>query len=243
MILKKIFVPLKSYFKDFLERINLIIPDNEKPPKLNNIRWERFYVLSILVNNSLKNFDSSELSNLLIVEAGVGYGDTFLFLALIAEKLGTNLIGFDSFCGFPEIINKRDRRILGKPIAKGQWNVSTIDSIRNRLKNSGVGDNFLNNNVKLVEGFFDDSLRNFEIQKKIFFLHLDVDLYSSYKTCLEYLWDQVIDGGVVVFDEYKDPKWPDAKIAIDEFFNKKGIRVELDKLTKRGYVQKNLNQK
>ena len=43
----------------------------------------------------------------------------------------TNLIGFDSFCGFPEIINTRDRRILGKPIAKGQWNVSTINSIRN----------------------------------------------------------------------------------------------------------------
>ena len=145
-------------------------------------------------------------------------------------------------CGFPEIKHEKDRRNSIKPIAKGQWNVSTINSIKNRLKNSGVSSNFLNNNVKLVEGFFDDSLRTFK-PKKIFFLHLDVDLYSSYKTCLEYLWDQVIDGGVVVFDEYQDPKWPDAKVAIDEFFNKKGIKVELDKLTKRGYVQKNLNQK
>ena len=40
------------------------------------------------------------------------------------------------------------------------------------------------------------------------------------------------------FDEYQDPKWPGAKDAIDEFFNKKGINVELDQLTKRGFVKK-----
>tara|TARA_Y100000994_G_C15619607_1_gene412423 strand:- start:68 stop:784 length:717 start_codon:yes stop_codon:yes gene_type:complete len=237
-MIKKIIASLKPKLKYLLEKSYLIIPDKEKPPKLNNIRWERFYVLSILINDSLNNFNSYELKNLLIIEAGVGYGDTFLFLALIAEKLGMNLIGFDSFCGFPEIINKKDRRLFGKPIAKGQWNVSSIKSIRNRLKNSGVGENFLNNNLELVQGFFEDSLRNFQTQKKILFLHLDVDLYSSYKTCLEYLWQHVIVGGVVVFDEYQDPKWPDAKEAIDEFFNEKGINVELDQLTKRGFVKK-----
>ena len=82
-------------------------------------------------------------------------------------------------------------------------------------------------------------MHNFDKNKKAFFLHLDVDLYSSYKICLENLWENVIDGGIVLFDEYHDKKWPDAKYAIDEFFNKKDIKIEVDELFKRGFVIKN----
>ena len=66
-------------------------------------------------------------------------------------------------------------------------------------------------------------------------MHLDVDLYSSYKTCLENLWD---NGGVVIFDEYHDKKWPDAKDAIDDFFKEKGKKVKLEELTNRGFIIK-----
>ena len=74
--------------------------------------------------------------------------------------------------------------------------------------------------------------------KKIFFLHLDVDLYSSYKICLEKLWNNVIKGGIVCFDEYSDPKWPGAKEAVDEFLKKKGLSVKREPVTNKGFVIK-----
>ena len=49
-------------------------------------------------------------------------------------------------------------------------------------------------------------------------LHLDVDLYESYWVALRRLWPHVIPGGIVTFDEYRQPAWPGATLAVDEFF-------------------------
>jgi hypothetical protein len=52
-------------------------------------------------------------------------------------------------------------------------------------------------------------------------VHLDCDIYESYKTCLDSLYDQVVPGGVILFDEYACPVWPGATRAVDEFFSDK----------------------
>ena len=46
------------------------------------------------INYILKTFDSTEFKDLYIGEAGLGNGNTFLYLTLIAEKLGLKIIGF-----------------------------------------------------------------------------------------------------------------------------------------------------
>ena len=43
----------------------------------------------------------------------------------------------------------------------------------------------------------------------------------SYKECLNLLYDKVISGGSIIFDEYYSHKYPGARIAIDEFFKGK----------------------
>ena len=76
-------------------------------------------------------------------------------------------------------------------------------------------------NVELIKGSFSDTTPNFD--KKICLLHLDCDLYESYLTCLNNLYKNVVNKGVIVFDEYYSHKYPGARIAIDEFFeDKKG---------------------
>ena len=57
------------------------------------------------------------------------------------------------------------------------------------------------------------------ILKKIALLHLDVDLYDSYKVTLERLLPCVTKGGVVLFDEYiiNKEKSPGSVKAIAEF--------------------------
>ena len=57
-------------------------------------------------------------------------------------------------------------------------------------------------------------------------LHLDCDLYNSYKLCLERCWDYVNTGGVILFDEYHQnslEKFPGSKLAIDEFLISRGL--------------------
>ena len=55
-------------------------------------------------------------------------------------------------------------------------------------------------------------------QDRFCFIHLDVDIYSSYIECLDELYAKLVPGGVVVFDDYGSSKWPGAKKAVDEFF-------------------------
>ena len=64
----------------------------------------------------------------------------------------------------------------------------------------------------------------------ISFLHLDCDLYGSYKTCLQYLHPKLSNKAIVLYDEYNHPKWPGATKAINESFNEKERILMFSKL-------------
>lgn len=155
-----------------------------------------------------------------VVECGVGKGRTFLYLVNLARREGKkrNVWGFDSFEGFPEpsLLDTSSRNPK-----KGDWNETSVDDIKEILKSAAV----MGDNVHLIKGFFP---RNFNQYSKepIAFLHLDVDLYQSYKDCLEYFAPFVVEGGIILFDEYKSSKWPGATRAIDEFVTKNGYEIK-----------------
>jgi hypothetical protein len=151
-----------------------------------------------------------------IVECGVGCGASFTVLALMAqaEGAGRRVWGFDSFQGFPEPsaedASPRNPR-------RGELAFGTPDEIARAIVGSGVSERFFAAHCRLVPGFFDESLSRFT-GERIAFLHLDVDLYRSYKTCLTALYPRVAAGGVVLFDEYTAAVYPGARRAIDEYF-------------------------
>jgi predicted O-methyltransferase YrrM len=93
--------------------------------------------------------------------------------------------------------------------------------------------------ISLIIGFLGQSLPEYRgLLAPISLLHLDVDLYDSYKVALENLWEAVSPGGIVIFDEYRHPKWPGATIAIDDFFRDKEQDIIEDKRSHRHYVIK-----
>ena len=85
-----------------------------------------------------------------------------------------------------------------------------------RLVSNGIPEEFVDRQVHLIKGWFSDTLPSFD--KPISLLHVDVDLYQSYLDVLENLYPMVSHGGVVAFDEYRDPNWVGASQAIHEFF-------------------------
>jgi len=171
-----------------------------------------------------------------IVECGVGEGKTFLFLAFLTNKEGTkrNLWGFDSFEGFPEPTIEDNSFRDPK---KGQLKKSTVKTVKDRLEREGIDEDFRKNRTHIIKGFFDKSLDLYK-GNRIALLHLDVDLYQSYKCTLEKLFPRIVKGGIVLFDEYNSQKFPGATKAINEYFSPKGIKILRDELSDKYYVIK-----
>lgn len=155
-----------------------------------------------------------------IVECGVSTGHGILYWALLCELTNTKrqINGFDSFAGFPPSIAADEKADRTFQTAKGDY--STPPEMVLRVLNDGrVSPEFVKNHVRLVRGFFDQTLSHF--RGSIALLHLDCDLYESYHTCLAGLYDRVVAGGIIMFDEYEDRNFPGAQKAIDEFFANK----------------------
>ena len=57
---------------------------------------------------------------------------------------------------------------------------------------------------------------------------MDVDNYISYKESLEFFYDKMVNGGIIVFDDYNCECCPGANLAIDEFFSSKEEKLLFD---------------
>lgn len=212
---KKIISKLLKKFGFQISRSNGI-PASYK--LLNNYRYfqDKF--------NRIKHLDGD------VVECGVGFGHTLLLLLhqTYVEGRKRTLWAFDSFEGFPEPSpeDKSDRNPK-----KGEWKVITqadLDDIFFRRCGMPSEARKL---LKITKGYFNDTLPTSPVEK-IALLHLDVDLYDSYKVCLDNLWGKVQVGGIVLFDEYKQKDtqkvFPGAARAIDEFFSDKKQNIQYD---------------
>lgn len=60
-------------------------------------------------------------------------------------------------------------------------------------------------------------------------INLDVDLYEPTLAILEYCWDRVVSGGVVILDEYAATKWAGETRAWDEFLTRRKLRITLNR--------------
>lgn len=176
-----------------------------------------------------------------VVECGVGMGTTFVMLAYLAGSDRRRLRGFDSFAGFPEP-TEHDRS-WRNPQA-GEWKVNPED-IWNRLRESGIPDEFPDLSITISPGLLAEMLPK-EPPYEIAFLHLDVDLYASYRDGLQYLFPRVVPGGIVLFDEYREyssqhpneEKWPGATKAIDEYLKPLGYTLNYYPETRKYFVVK-----
>ena len=170
-----------------------------------------------------------------IVECGVSIGHGALLFLLLSEYVGVErtYVGFDSFEGFPDPVAKDEKT----PITGKDFWANPPETVLRVLRDGRVPEKTIRERVKLVKGYFDRTLPSYNGQ--IALLHLDGDLYESYRIPLTELYGKVAPGGVIMFDEYADDRWPGARKAIDEFFADKPEKVVPHaKCTWKYYVQK-----
>ena len=162
-----------------------------------------------------------------IIECGVFWGRSLITMARKAKRHGKSakqIFALDSFDGFHEdSIDECDlgkSRTLRKVRSRFKQESNIVPSLRRLAKRMGL-------NVKIVPGYFEDTLPAIAKDRTFCYIHLDCDIYSSYQTCLPLLYPQLAAGGVMVFDEYRTPVWPGATQAIDEFFADKPEKPQM----------------
>ncbi len=105
---------------------------------------------------------------------------------------------FDSFQGLPEITGLD---VEGNDFEEGGWS-SDEEVFRSNLAKS----HFPMDKLVTVPGWFEETCIEKTKEKhemsKAAIIHIDCDLYSSSKTVLEFVEDLLVDGTVLIFDDW-----------------------------------------
>lgn len=128
----------------------------------------------------LENMNLQHKPNTLWLEFGVASGNSINYISGFTQD---KVYGFDSFEGLPE--KWRDG------FEKGAFHMNGTPPQ-------------VNSNVELIKGWFNETLQGFiqkQAGKKVSFIHMDADLYSSTKYILNTLKEHLDQDCVIVFDE------------------------------------------
>jgi hypothetical protein len=155
-----------------------------------------------------ENLKLKKDENDLWLEFGVFNGNSINYISKFTNDI---VYGFDSFEGLPE--DWRENH------PKGEFKMNNLPEV--------------NTNVKLIKGWFNETLEEFmkiNKYKKISFLHLDADLYSSTKYVLDIVKNNIKNGCIIIFDKlvnYKDFDGEKGELrAFYEFIQENNVKYE-----------------
>lgn len=139
-------------------------------------------------------------------EVGVYKGGSAKLLADIFSLKGKTIHLYDTFCGMPPTDPRHDL------YDKGSFGDTSFDSVTAFLKSCY--------NVMLHPGYFPDTAQSI-IESKFCFVHIDVDIYRSVMDCCDFFHPRLLNGGVMIFDDYGSTSCPGARLAVDDYFKDK----------------------
>lgn len=158
------------------------------PPRLGNIMAYSFFVHELPGD---------------FVEFGVCQGGS---LELLAKLHPTKKIyGIDGFNGLPEP-GPEDVHV------KGDFALTEYEfgHLNNWLK-------YNHPNVEIIRGYSPGAFQFIPSDTQFSFVHVDVDLFSSVNHALHYFFPRMVEGGMMLFDDFGYDTTPGATKALNEF--------------------------
>lgn len=203
-----------DYKKDFIEEYKLI-----EPYTMTSI--DRIYALKTAIEYTINNnIDGS------YVECGVWKGGSCMLIAktlIDNQKIDKEIWLYDTFEGMTQPTNEDvevETNLKGMELLENidkttdklnMWAYAPKDLVIQNMNSTG----FPNRNIKYIEGRVEDTLSESK-PKSIALLRLDTDWYESTKVELEQLYPLLVDGGILIIDDYGH--FEGAKKAVDEYF-------------------------
>jgi hypothetical protein len=159
-----------------------------------------------------------------IVECGVYKAASLIRFATFREVLESphsrKIVGFDAFGRFPRHAAEADIEFIKRFEATGGEGISTQE-LERVLAHKSL------HNIELIKGDILDTVPQYSAahpELKIALLHIDVDVYQPTVTILENLYDHVVTGGLIVFDDYGTVAGETR--AVDEFLADRSLTIE-----------------
>ncbi len=150
------------------------------------------------------------------VECGVNTG---AYSKAIIEYINFNATGktfylLDTFKGLDEKQITEEERKAGV----GNY-LSAYKNVYEQVKET-----FRNDRVKIIQGLVPDTLGQVDTNK-IAYLSIDMNVVAPEIAAMEYFWDRIVPGGVLIHDDYGFPQHIQQKKAVDEFVKRKNTSI------------------
>ncbi|MFT9427563.1 MAG: TylF/MycF/NovP-related O-methyltransferase, partial [Sporolactobacillus sp.] len=159
------------------------------------------------------------------IECGVFKGASFCQFAMFREILDNasskQLIGFDIFDKFPETEFDGDKESRNTFI-----NSAGIESISKTQLEDVLQHKGAYKNVELIKGDITLTVPDYlksHPELKISLLNLDTDIYEPAVTILENLYPRLVNGGILIIDDYG--VFPGEPKAVDEYFQNNNVII------------------
>ena len=165
-----------------------------------------------------------------IVELGVFKGSglaTFIkFIEIFCTHSNKKAIGFDLFdAENKDIDNFKNGNTMKTVYNKVNNNELSLESIDNKIKNINED----KSKYILVKGDVCKTTKNFVKENpgfRISLLYIDLDLNEPVYESLKNLWDRILPGGYIIFDEYEYHKFDESN-GVDRFLKDFNINYEV----------------
>lgn len=204
----------------------------ELPDFSKAFEYENNFYLSCSITRISKLISDYEfykrVSNLpgAIVECGVFKGASLarfvMFREIFGNRYSRKIIGFDTFEKFPDTQYEDDKNARKRFIEEAGENSISTKQLYEVLENKGIHEF-----VELVEGDIVKTVPQYlqtHPELKISILNLDTDLYEPAVTILENLYPRIVQGGVLILDDYGT--FPGETKAVDEYFKDKNVTIQ-----------------
>ena len=165
-----------------------------------------------------------------IVEMGVFKGSgmaTFSkFINIYSPNSNKKVIGFDLFDDGRCLndYNENDRKQMADVYSRIDVNDRKLEVIDEKLNSINK-----NKNHVLISGDCKETLPEFIKSNpgfRISMLYIDLDLEVPTYYALKYLWDRVLPGGIIVFDEYEYHSFSES-CGVDKFLKENNIKYNV----------------
>lgn len=164
---------------------------------------ERAFVIINMLKHALKLEGE-------VAEMGVYKGSTAFIIASYMKDSPKDFLLFDTFEGTPE--HSKEDNVK----RHGFYADTSLSEVKAFLSDF--------NNVHYFPGFIPQVFQNLQ-KKEYAFVHIHLNLYTSTKNALEYIFDKLTLGGIILIEDYGLSQCLGVKKATDEYVQSQGNTV------------------
>lgn len=188
---------------------------------IDTLLW-RHWIVSFSARYTIK-FNRSKSNELNLVELGVGYGMTAFFALREMEdykkhnpNVKYTMYLYDSWGAM------REKELLKTELSSvGKYSNLSLERTKRNLTE-------FEDNIFYHQGYIPESLNVLPIPDSIIYMHIDLNSAIPTLAALKFFYSRIVDGGVILFDDYGWSDFQDTKEVVDSFFaDKPGILMKL----------------